>query len=314
MTVNHQHLRAFHAVAIEGSFSRAARRLNVAQPTLSQQIKALESRHRSALFEGRRPPLRLTVLGRELFALTQRMFATSAEIDELLGDTVGGASRPVRLGADSPFYAARLAQALILLHPDIALEVRIDNARATLRSLQDALVDVAIVSDPPMDGQFLYEPLFADFLNVAVSSHHPLARENTFPLTALAEERMLIREPTSKTRAAVETLLASANISPKSFLEVHSREAILEAVALGVGVSLFFSTECPPDKRLSFLRPDHEANRAQLTGYVVCRIESRRTALMRSVLSAGETLKNLSPVPFEKPGDPSLVGGRLSAA
>src|SRR5579862_9399843 len=80
--VNHQHLRAFHAIATEGSFSRAARRLNVAQPTLSQQIKALEGRHAAVLFEGRRPPLRLTPVGRELYALTRRMFATSEEIDE----------------------------------------------------------------------------------------------------------------------------------------------------------------------------------------------------------------------------------------
>lgn len=53
MSVNHQHLRAFHAIAEEGSISRAARRLNVAQPTLSQQLKALEDRHKAALFDGR---------------------------------------------------------------------------------------------------------------------------------------------------------------------------------------------------------------------------------------------------------------------
>jgi DNA-binding transcriptional LysR family regulator len=299
VSVNHQHLRAFHAVAIEGSFSRAARRLNVAQPTLSQQIKALESRHQASLFEGRRPPLRLTALGRELFDLTQRMFATSGEIDELLGDSVGTAARVIRLGADSPHYAARLARSLILLHPEIALEVRIDNARTTLRGLQDAVVDVAIVSDPPMDNQFIYEPLFVDSLNVAVPADHALAHMSRFPLAALADERLLIREPASKTRAASEMLLASADVTPRWTLELHSREGIREAIALGVGVSLFFSSECPPDKRLAFVRPDREADRAQLTGYVVCRLERRRTALMRSVLKAAESIKVFSPLPFE---------------
>src|SRR5579862_9327373 len=70
VTVNHQHLRAFHVIATEGSISRAARRLNVAQPTLSQQLKALEERHKAALFEGRKPPLRLTTFGQQLFDLT----------------------------------------------------------------------------------------------------------------------------------------------------------------------------------------------------------------------------------------------------
>ncbi|HEY4029939.1 MAG TPA: LysR substrate-binding domain-containing protein [Caulobacteraceae bacterium] len=298
MTVNHQHLRAFHAIATEGSFSRAARRLNVAQPTLSQQIKALENRHSAVLFEGRRPPLRLTPVGRELFALTRRMFATSEEIDELLGDSVDAAAVSIRIGADSPIYAVRLAQALMSAQPDAAVEVRIDNAREALGRLQDAQVDVAILSDPPMDGQFFYEPLFADYLAVAVPIAHPLAGAEVFPLEALAHERLLMREPASKTRAAIETMLAAAQVSPERVIELHGREAIREAIALGMGVSLFFSAECPPDPRIACLRPDRQPGRAHLTGYVVCRVERRRTPMMRAALAAAETLKALSPLPL----------------
>lgn len=299
MSVNHQHLRAFHAIAAEGSFSRAARRLNVAQPTLSQQIKALETRHQAVLFEGRRPPLRLTPVGRELFALTRRMFATSEEIDELLGDSVDAAAS-IRIGSDSPIYAVRLAKALMSIHPDAGVEVRIDNAREALGRLQEAQVDVAILSDPPMDGQFFYEPLFADYLAVAVPADHPLAAAPVFPLEALAQERLLLREPASKTRAAIETLLAAAEVSPERVVELHGREAIREAIALGMGVSLFFSAECPPDPRIACLRPDRQPDRAQLTGYVVGRVERRRTAMMRTVLAAAETLKPLSPLPLHR--------------
>jgi LysR family transcriptional regulator, low CO2-responsive transcriptional regulator len=298
LSVNHQHLRAFHAIAVEGSFSRAARRLNVAQPTLSQQIKALENRHQAVLFEGRRPPLRLSPVGRELFALTRRMFATSEEIDELLGDDVDAASFSIRIGADSPIYAVRLARALLQAHPDAGVEVRIDNAREALGRLQEAQVDVAILSDPSMDGQFFYEPVFADYLAVAVPADHALAEAEIFPLATLAHERLLLRETASKTRAAMETLLAAANVIPERVIELHSREAIREAIALGMGVSLFFSAECPPDPRIAYLRPDRQPDRAQLTGYVVGRVERRRTAMMRAVLAAAETLKTLSPLPL----------------
>ena len=325
MTVNHQHLRAFHAIAVEGSFSRAARRLNVAQPTLSQQIKALENRHQAALFQGRRPPLRLTSVGQELFALTERMFATSDEIEELLGGGAETVSRSIRLGADSPIYAARLAKAVMAAHPEAAVEVRIDNARETLRRLQEANVDVVVSSDPPMDGQFFYEPLFADCLMVAVAARHPRAKDGFVRLEALADERLLIREPASKTRAAMEMLLAAANVAPAYVIELHSREAIREAVALGMGVSLFFSSECPPDARLAFLRPAPQADRAQLIGYVVCRVERRRTAMMRAVFAAAETLKTLSPLPLRGLPRPveaapyagqalTLDAGRLSPA
>lgn len=296
--VNHQHLRAFHAIATERSFSRAARLLNVAQPTLSQQIKALENRHMAVLFEGRRPPLRLTPVGQELFALTRRMFATSDEIGELLGDSAGSALSSIRIGGDSPIYAVRLAQALMAAHPEAAVEVRVDNAKDALTRLQGAQVDVAILSDPPMDGQFFYEPLFADFLSVAMPASHPLATAEVFPLEALARERLLMREAASKTRAAIETLLAAANVSPAQVMELHGREAIREAIALKMGVSLFFSAECPPDPRIVCLRPDRQPDRAQLTGYLVCRVERRRTAIMRSALAVAETLKALSPLPL----------------
>jgi DNA-binding transcriptional LysR family regulator len=301
LTVNHQHLRAFHAIASEGSFSRAARRLNVAQPTLSQQIKALENRHRAVLFEGRRPPLTLSPVGQELFALTQRMFATSDQIDALLGDDPEAAGQAIRIGSDSPIYAARLAHALVQARPETALEVRIDNARETLRGLREANVDVAIVSDPPMDSQFFYEPLFADCLKVALPAAHPLAKAGAYPLTALRREPLLIREPASKTRGAMEMLLGFADAQPGRTFELHSREAIREAVAVGLGVSFFFSAECPPDSRLAFLAPEPQPGRAQLTGYVVCRLERRRTTMMRAVLAAAETLKDLSPLPLSRP-------------
>jgi len=301
-------------VAVERSFSGAARRLNVAQPTLSQQIKALESRHQAVLFEGRRPPLRLTPVGRDLFALTRRMFSTSDEIDELLGDRVDAAALSIRIGSDSPIYAVRLAQALLTAYPDAAVEVRIDNARESLSLLQEAKVDVAIVSDPAMGDQFFYEPVFADYLNVAVPASHRRAGQAVYPLQELAQERLLIREAASKTRAATESLLTAANVNPARTIEVHSREAIREAIALGMGVSLFFSAECPPDARIAFLRADRQAGRAQLTGYVVCRVERRRTALMRAVLAAADTLKPLSPMPLHNLQAPNLADPYLGHA
>ena len=250
------------------------------------------------MFEGRRPPLRLSPVGQELYALTQRMFATSDQIEELLEGEADSAAQPIRIGSDSPIYAARLARALVRARPDAALEVRIDNARETLRGLREAGVDVAIVSDPPMDGQFFYEPLFADRLMVALPADHPMASGRAYPLELLAYEPLMIREPASKTRGAMEMLLGFAEVTPGRVIEVHSREAIREAVAEGLGVSLFFSSECPPDARLAFLPPDPAPERAQLTGYLVCRIERRRTTMMRAALAAAETLKGLSPLPL----------------
>lgn len=317
MTVNIQHLRAFYAIASDGSISRAARRLNVAQPTLSQQLKALEERHHAALFEGRKPPLQLTALGRELFALTQRLFSSAAMIDDLLGSDPSQGIMSVRLGSDSPIYAARMVAKLRELQPDLAIQVRVGNARETLKYLDEALVDVALVVDPPVNGQYAYAPLFADWFMVAVPSGHPRASDRAFPVAALGESRMLVRETNSRTRMMTEQLLSHAQIEPSDFIELHTRETIREGVALGLGVSLFISSECPPDRRIAYvpLERSPEVILQNMTSYVVCLAGRKRTPLVRMVIAIAEQLTSLSPIPLPAmPLPATLLAGPAAGA
>jgi DNA-binding transcriptional LysR family regulator len=298
MSVNHQHLRAFHAIATEGSISRAARRLNVAQPTLSQQLKALEGRHQAALFDGRKPPLRLTAFGRQLFDLTQKLFVTSQDIETLLREPEGRMTTDLRLGSDSPFFAVRLAAAICERNPATSMRVRVGNAMETFSWLRDGQIDIGIVSDPPGDNAFSYEPLFSDTLVVAVPEANPLSKLRVFPVAALASERFLMRESTSRTRMASEALLQAHNVVPRETMELHTRETIREGVAIGLGLSLFFSLECPPDERIVFLPLDVDNdNLCRLTGYVVCLSERRRTPLWTSVVEVANDLRAMSPLP-----------------
>jgi DNA-binding transcriptional LysR family regulator len=288
--VNHQHLRAFHAVASEGSFSRAARRLNLSQPTLSQQIKALETRHRAQLFEGRRRPLQLTPIGHELLQLTRRMFATCEEIEVLLDESGPGERHRIRLVSDSPVHAARLAQTAMHGPQEFEVEVQIDTSRNTLARLLDARADVAIVNAPQIDARLFYRPLFVDSLAVVVSANHPMAGAEVFPLARIAQECLLMREISSRTRGAMESLMTTHGIAAQRKIELHSRETIREAVALGLGVSLFFASDCPPDTRLATLRPDAQPDPTLLTSYFVCRAEQRRSGMMRGMLQAVERM------------------------
>ena len=312
MAVSYQHLRAFHAIASEASVSRAARRLGVAQPTLSQQLKALEDRHRVLLFENRKPPLRLTTAGRELFVLTQRLFDASGVIEEFLADDADQPPRAARIGSDSPIYAARMTSRLLARFPDLTIQARIGNARETLKALTDAQVDAAIVSDPPGDNHFVYELLFADRLMVAMSIDHPHARSRFFPLEALEQSRLLVREPASRTRTAVEHLLTRINAAPQTMVEMHTRETIREGVALGLGVGMFISSECPPDSRIAYAPLESSARAADLTGYVVCLAERRRTRLMRGVMEIAGELRRLSPIRVEAPTDLAKASAEIS--
>ena len=99
--MNHAQLRAFHAVASEGSFTRAAVALHVTQPTLSGQVKALEESFGVRLFDRRGRKVMPTELGRELLDLTRRLFGLEAEAEHLLSAARGLSKGHLRIGADA---------------------------------------------------------------------------------------------------------------------------------------------------------------------------------------------------------------------
>lgn len=283
MGANYQHLRAFHAIAVEGGVSRAARRLNVSQPTLSQQLKALEARHGVALFEGRKSPLQLTTAGRDLLALTQRLFATASDIDDMLGESATLTGGVLRLGSDSPLYGAKVVDLFRQRHPQTGIQVRMGNAREVMTWLSEAQIDAALASDPPGDAAFSYDPLYTDGLSCALPCGHGLARADVVPVDALADQVLLLREPTSKTRAFVERALSDAGVVPKAVLEFQGRETIREGIALRVGISVFFTSECPPDPRIEYRPLDTGERRYQLRGFLLCQSERRRSTVMRAL-------------------------------
>lgn len=298
MSANFQHLRAFHAIAVEASVSRAARRLNVSQPTLSQQLKALEERHGVVLFHSRKSPLKLSEAGEELFRLTQKLFSASADINDMLGEAGGLDGATLRIASDSPPFAAQMVAALARLHPKVQLRVRIGNAREVIEQLRQAEADVAIASDPPGDSLFAYEPLYADRLVLGLPAGHELAKLEKFPLAALPGETLLLREQNSRTRMVSQSLIATAEYEAGATIEMHTREAIREAIALGVGVGFFFSCEAPPDPRITYLPIEEDRGGFGLSGYLVCLTDRRRTALIRAVMDTAKSLRGLSPVPL----------------
>ena len=84
MSISTAHLRAFHGVAREGGYSKAARVLNVSQPTLSLRIKALEEGYGVNLFERLGRGVRLTAFGGDLLQATTRLFASMDEVEDVL--------------------------------------------------------------------------------------------------------------------------------------------------------------------------------------------------------------------------------------
>lgn len=243
-------LRAFHAVATEGSFTAAARALHVSQPAVSAQIKHLEQEYGVRLFarQGRRAEP--TDLGQALFQITRRLFDTESAARDLLAAASGLVSGSLKIGADAPQYAVPIMASFNRRYPHVRLSLSIGNSAEVLQNLRQFRIDVAVVADPEPDPRLRVIPLVRDPLVLFVPRQHPWTKRRRVRLAELAGQPMVLREIASRTRRAFEAGLAAAGVTPTVVMEIGSREAVREAVAAGLGIGVVPSREFGYDDRV----------------------------------------------------------------
>ncbi|MGH6946700.1 MAG: LysR substrate-binding domain-containing protein [Kiloniellales bacterium] len=276
--MSYSQLRAFHAVAAAGSFTGAARALNVTQPTLSGQVSALEAAYGVKLFERRGRGIEPTEIGRALNDVCRRFFAAEAEAEQLLAGARGLIGGQLRVGADAPYHVLPLVATFTRRFPGTRLALSFGNSEELLRALYDRQSDVAVLPDLKPDPRLHSRPLKRDRLIAFVERGHPWARRRWIRMAELAEQRLVLREAGSTTRAVFEKALKKTGVKPREAIEIGSREAVREAVAAGLGVGIVAESEFGNDERLARL----EVRGAELATveYAACLAERRESRVV----------------------------------
>jgi aminoethylphosphonate catabolism LysR family transcriptional regulator len=281
--MTYANLRAFHAVASHGSFTRAAESLGVTQPTLSAQVKALEEAYGVALLDRRGRSVAVTGLGEQLLDITRRFFLLEAEADELLSRARDLTAGHLRVAAGGPYYAVPLLAAFQARHPGVHVSLSIGNSEEVLDALLHDRADVAVMSDLEPDPRLDAIPYAEHRLVVFVPRKHPWARSRGIRLGDLQGQPMVLRETGSMTRRLFEQAIGKARVAPRVVMEIESREAVSEAVAAGLGIGVVSEAEFGHDERLVSLRV---TDVAMLTReYVVCLKERRRLRIVSAFLA-----------------------------
>jgi LysR family transcriptional regulator, low CO2-responsive transcriptional regulator len=280
--MNYSQLRAFHAVASQGSFTRAADALHVTQPTLSAQVKALEDAYGVLLFDRLGRGIATTELGRSLLEITRRYFSLEAEAEQLLAERRGLRSGHLRVGADAPQHAIPALAAFSRKYPGVRLSLSIGNSEEVLHGLFEHRSDVAVVADVAGEPRLVTLPLRRDRLIAFVPRGHPWAKRRSVRPVELAGPRLVLREPGSTTRHAFEAAMAEAGIVIGEILEIGSREGVREAVAAGLGVGIVSDFEFGNDPRLHPLAIDGLAR--HMTEYVACLADRQDLRLVKAFL------------------------------
>jgi len=281
-------LRAFHAVAAEGSFTAAAKALRVGQPTITTHVRELESRFQVELFHRRGRRAVLTEAGEALLAVTQRLVTNEAEAVDLLRSFGGFRSGHLRVGAVGPYHVTEMLAAFNERYPGVSVSVRVGNSKEVLQSLFDFSADVAVLAHTEDDPRLLAIPYSRHPVVVFVNRRHPWSARDSIRIEELEGARVVLREVGSTTRLAFEEALARAGIVIDPVMEIGSREAVWMAVRRGIGLGIVSEIEFYPDPRLHKLR----VSNAEIFTYahVVCLAERQESRLIRAFLTVVETL------------------------
>jgi len=233
-------LQVFDAVAQSGSFSKAAQVLHLSQPAVSMQVKQLEETTGLALFEQIGKKIFLTDAGREVQRACQGVAQRLADLENTLDDLKGLRQGSLTVGVVSTVshFAIRLISHFRRLHPDIRLTLNVVNRENLLQQLADNSIDFALMGKPP-EGQDLESTPFMDNPLVVIAPYaHPLARDKAIPLTRIAEEDFMVREPGSGTRGATEAFFQGSGLRLRAAMEMNKNEAIKQAVEAGLGLAV----------------------------------------------------------------------------
>ena len=210
--------------------------MNVGQPTLTTQVKALEARYGVELFHRTGRRVLLTEAGKELYELSLRAARIEEETHDLLLAHKGLATGHLRVAAVGPFHAIDMISAFTEAYPAVEISVLLGNSQQTIGRLLRYDADVGLTARVEPDDRVEMMPYSRHSVVIFVNAEHPFFERETISLRELRNERVILREKGSTTRTAFEAGLARAKIEIDPVLEIGSREGVWKAVERGLGI------------------------------------------------------------------------------
>ncbi|HIB4691404.1 TPA: LysR family transcriptional regulator [Klebsiella pneumoniae] len=244
MNIELRHLRYFVAVAEELHFGRAAARLNISQPPLSQQIQILEQQTGARLFARTNRSVSLTAAGKQFLADSRQILAQVDEAAARAARLHHGETGELRIGftSSAPFIKG-VSDTLSMFRqrlPDVHILTRETNTREQIVPLSEGALDLGLLRNTQLPDTLAWERVLREPLLAMVPANHPLARQPSVSLAALAREPFVFFDPHVGTGLYDDILglLRRYGHTPKIAQEVGEAMTIIGLVAAGLGVSI----------------------------------------------------------------------------
>lgn len=234
-----KHIRIFVTVYQEESITRAAEKLHMTQPATSLAIREMEEYYHTKLFERSGRGIRVTSAGTRLYPSAARLLSLYDEMDAEMKnwDTSGR----LRIGSSISIGSCILPQLINRFskkYPELELYVKVDSSDVIEQNILENHLDFALI-EGSVHSEKLKSSVFLDDELVPVCSRfHPLAGAEDIELDSLKKEHFLMREPNSGTRQLADSSFALKNFQIKPTWESTSTAALINAVSIGLGISI----------------------------------------------------------------------------
>ena len=235
-----RHLKTLIALRDSGSLVDAARRLHLTQSALSHQLKDLESRLNTRLFERKSRPIRFTRAGLEVLQLADNVLPMIQRTEQTLKKIEAGHDGRLHMAIECHSCFEWLMPAINQFRdhwPDVEIDLTTSFHFQPLEALRRGDIDLVITSDPADDPVVTHIPLFRYQSVLAIANQHPLAQCEWISPEHLSEET-LIHYPVDRRRLDIfERFLEPHGIEPSATRETELTLMMIQLVASGRGVA-----------------------------------------------------------------------------
>lgn len=233
-------LQIFEVVARHLSYTRAAEELYLTQPTVSIQLKQLADIVGMPLLEQVGKRIFLTDAGGELLKVVRTILDELCRFEMTISDMKGVKAGKLRIAVitTAKYFVPRLLGPFCERFPGIDIALKVTNRERLLQRLEDNEDDLYILGQPPEHLDMWVEPFLENPMVVLASRKHPLAGKKNISAERIAQEPFLMRESGSGTRLSTENFFKERGLTINFRMELGSNEAIKQAVAGGLGITV----------------------------------------------------------------------------
>ncbi|MGB3570331.1 MAG: LysR family transcriptional regulator, partial [Priestia megaterium] len=234
-------LKTFVSVVEEQSFTKAAEKLMISQPSVSVHIKNLEKEFQTSLFLRSPKMLKITPSGEILYDRAKQMIQIYEHTKRDIYEHHHRVKGMLTIGASFtigeyilPSFLAKLREQ----YPDIDVEVTIGNTKEIAQLVRHFKVDVGLIEGHTEESDLHIQSFMDDELAIVASVDHPLAQLKKVEIDDLQNQRWVAREKGSGTREYLDHVLMSNGLKMKSMLTISSNQGIKEAIVHNLGMSV----------------------------------------------------------------------------